>query len=172
MISATMFKTAVLSILVSFLLTQCCASAVAAQKTGVAVRTGGGDDQCSIEALQSAAKCKCSLLSRFLPATDYRIQFCQNLFGDDLGSLEPFCTPYYGSATEYRGLAAMFKIEKLSATCHYSSPAYTGRQATWAGRTVTDQAVHVQRQIQSLSNLSEKGRIEIHAWGVHVIIEW
>jgi len=78
--------------------------------------------ECSAEALTNAAKCKCALLSHFLPDDDYRIKFCTATFGDNLHQLEGHCGAFAGGATAYKGLAAMFAIEKLAGVCFYKKP--------------------------------------------------
>ena len=90
----------------------------AARLPPVENRTSGDTKpQCTEEALTVAAKCKCALLSYFLPQDDFRIQYCTGEFGDDLKALEHHCDGFYNGATSNKKLAAMFVIEKLAGIC-------------------------------------------------------
>lgn len=90
---------------------------------GIAVRPDAVQNpQCSAEALTSAAKCKCALLSSFLPSDDSRINFCNKTFPESVSDLHDHCDRFYDGATKLKGLAAMFKIEKLAGVCFYNIP--------------------------------------------------
>lgn len=72
---------------------------------------------CSYRTLTAAAKCKCSLLQKFLPFKDYRLQVCRSVFGHNLSSLGKKCDRFSSGATSNYDLAAMFAIEKLGGKC-------------------------------------------------------
>lgn len=72
---------------------------------------------CSYRTLTSVAKCKCSLLQKFLPFKDYRLQVCRSIFGHDLSSLGKKCDRFTLGSTSNHDLAAMFAIEKLGGKC-------------------------------------------------------